>query len=157
MRICSRKEFVEFAQKAQENNQTVVFTNGCFDILHRGHVDYLTEASKLGDVLLVGVNSDKSVVRIKSKGRPLMSEEDRAMLIASLRDVDAVCLFDENTPLQLIRDVLPDILVKGAEYQIKDIVGYEEVVNNGGKVIPISMTPGISTTEIIQRIKWLPD
>ena len=157
MRIYSRKEFVEIAQKAQQNNQTVVFTNGCFDILHRGHVDYLNQASKLGDVLLIGVNSDKSVIRIKSRGRPLISEEDRAMLIASLRNVDAVCLFDEDTPLQLIRDVLPDILVKGAEYQIKDIVGHEEVVNNGGKVIPISMTPGISTSEIIQRIKGLPD
>ena len=155
--ILSRDEFLDFSHNAQKDGKSVVFTNGCFDIVHRGHVDYLTVAANLGDVLLVGINTDASVKRIKNEGRPLIGEADRALVIAALKCVDAVCLFDDDTPLNLIRDVKPDVLVKGAEYDIKEIVGNEDVLARGGKVVSVPMTPGISTTKIIQLIKGLPD
>lgn len=153
----SRDEFLDYTHKARKNGKSVVFTNGCFDILHRGHVDYLTEAANLGDVLLVGVNTDASVKRIKDVGRPVTCEADRAFMIAALKCVVAVCLFDDDTPLSLIRDVKPDVLVKGAEYDINEIIGNEDVLARGGSVVTVPMTPGISTTKIVQLIKGLPD
>ncbi len=130
----------------------VVFTNGVFDLLHRGHLNYLLEARRLGDVLVIGVNTDASVKRIKDPGRPLVGEEDRAFALSCLRPVDAVTLFDQDTPLELISRLRPDILVKGADYEEKDIVGVKEVRQSGGKVARVTMTEGRSTTNLISEI-----
>lgn len=157
MNILTLEQVVEFRKKAWENGKKVVFTNGCFDIIHRGHIEYLNEAAKLGDVLIVGINTDASVRRIKEKGRPIIGEEDRAVIIASLRCVDAVCFFDGDTPSELIKSIRPDVLVKGSEYSIEEIVGHEQVLADGGEVIPIPMVAGRSTSDLIKRIKELPD
>jgi rfaE bifunctional protein nucleotidyltransferase chain/domain len=130
----------------------IVFTNGCFDILHLGHIDYLTKAAHLGKVLIVGLNTDASVSRIKGPHRPLQDQESRAMVLASLRFVDAVVLFDEDTPYELIRIVQPDVLVKGGDYKPKDIVGYDIVKAKGGKVVTLDFLPGYSTSGIEKRI-----
>jgi len=157
MNIFTLEQVLEFRKKARESGKKVVFTNGCFDIIHRGHIEYLTEAAKLGNVLIVGINTDASVRRIKEKGRPVISEEDRAVIIASLRCVDAVCFFDEDTPSELIKSIRPDVLVKGSEYSIEEIVGHEQVLADGGEVIPVPMVAGKSTTDLIKKIKKLPD
>jgi rfaE bifunctional protein nucleotidyltransferase chain/domain len=130
----------------------VVFTNGCFDILHLGHIEYLAKAANLGDVLVIGINSDLSVHRIKGDSRPINDEHSRSMVIASLKFVTAVVLFDEETPYELIKTIQPDILVKGRDYKIKEIVGHDIVLARGGKVKTIELTPGYSTTEIEQKI-----
>jgi D-glycero-beta-D-manno-heptose 1-phosphate adenylyltransferase len=134
----------------------IVFTNGCFDILHLGHIDYLSKAADLGDILMIGVNTDASVSRIKGPQRPLQDQESRAMVLASLRFVDAVVFFDEDTPYELIRLVQPDVLTKGADYQPKDIVGYDIVMANGGEVITIDFLPGYSTSKIEKHIRSFP-
>ena len=134
-----------------ENN--IVFTNGCFDILHLGHIDYLFKASKLGDKLIVGVNSDKSIQRIKGKNRPIQNESSRAAILAALDCVDAVVLFHEDTPIQLIELIQPNTLVKGADYKVKDIIGSDFVIANGGSVETISFLEGYSTSQIINSIK----
>jgi len=132
----------------------IVFTNGCFDLLHLGHIDYLSKAKDLGDVLIVGVNTDNSVKMLeKGDSRPITDENSRAVIMASLQFVDAVVLFDEETPYNLIKTVQPDVLVKGSDYRIEDVVGYDIVKNNGGKVISIDLLPGYSTTAIEQKIK----
>jgi rfaE bifunctional protein nucleotidyltransferase chain/domain len=131
----------------------IVFTNGCFDILHLGHVDYLLRASKLGDVLLVGLNTDASVSRIKGAHRPLSDEHSRSMVMASLRFVSAVALFDEDTPYELIKKVQPDVLVKGADYKPEHIVGYDIVKAKGGKISNIQLVEGYSTTAIEHKIR----
>jgi D-beta-D-heptose 7-phosphate kinase/D-beta-D-heptose 1-phosphate adenosyltransferase len=132
----------------------VVFTNGCFDLLHRGHVSYLNAARELGDVLVVGVNTDSSVRRLaKGAGRPLVQEKDRAYVLASLACVDAVTLFDEDTPLALVSALLPDVLVKGGDYAAGDVVGRREVEAAGGRVELIPFVEGYSTTALIQRIR----
>lgn len=146
---------MDFCAEAKRAGRKVVFTNGCFDIVHRGHVEYLKSAAKLGDVLIVGINTDSSVKKIKSRGRPIMNEEDRAAIVAALKPVDAVCLFEEETPLELIKSLKPDVLVKGSEYAVKDIVGYDQVVKAGGKVVPILMVQGKSTSDIVRKIKEL--
>lgn len=133
----------------------IVFTNGCFDILHQGHIDYLAKAAGLGDVLLVGLNADDSVRRIKGASRPVQNQESRAMILAALQFVSAVVLFDEDTPYQLIQAVQPDFLVKGSDYKAQDIVGYDVVAAKGGEVVTIDFLEGHSTTGIIQRIKDL--
>lgn len=132
----------------------IVFTNGCFDLLHLGHIDYLSKAADLGDILIVGVNTDKSV-RMLEKGdnRPITDENSRAMIMASLHYVDAVALFDEETPYNLIKTVQPDVLVKGSDYKVEDVVGYDIVKAKGGKVVSIDLVPGYSTTAIEQKIK----
>lgn len=130
----------------------IVFTNGCFDILHLGHIEYLAKAANLGDVLVVGVNTDASVHRIKGDKRPINDEHSRAMILASLAFVTAVVLFDEETPYELIRTIQPDVLVKGRDYKPKDIVGHDLVLAKGGKVKTIDLTPGYSTTAIEQKI-----
>lgn len=127
----------------------VVFTNGCFDILHRGHVEYLSKAADKGDVLVVGLNTDASVKRLKGEGRPVNNEEARAMVLASLSFVDAVVLFDEDTPYELIKAVRPDVLVKGADYKKEEIVGYDIVTSYGGTVETIPLVEGYSSTKII--------
>ncbi|MBC7412941.1 MAG: D-glycero-beta-D-manno-heptose 1-phosphate adenylyltransferase [Bacteroidia bacterium] len=134
-------------------NETIVFTNGCFDILHRGHVDYLTKAALLGTKLIVALNTDASVKRLgKGSSRPLQDEDSRLHIIKSLRCVDAVILFDEDTPLLLIQAIQPNVLVKGGDYEIQNIVGYTTVIANGGKVLTIPFLEGYSTTRIEQKI-----
>ncbi len=133
--------------------QKIVFTNGCFDILHLGHIDYLAKAADLGHVLLIGLNTDASVSRIKGPHRPLQDQNSRAMVLASLGFVTAVVLFDEDTPYELIRLVQPDILVKGADYKPKEIIGYDIVKANGGDVVTLEFLPGYSTSAIEQKIR----
>jgi len=136
----------------QRQGKSVVFTNGTFDIIHRGHVEYLTKAKRLGDVLVVGLNTDASIRRIKRKGRPINSNADRAAVLAALVPVDYVCFFSEDTPHRLIAQLGPDILVKGADWTIDAIVGRDIVEGRGGRVTTIRLTPGRSTTNVIQRI-----
>ncbi len=135
--------------------ERIVFTNGCFDILHAGHVTYMEQARALGTKLFVGLNTDASVQRLKT-GRPVQDEQSRLRILASLWFVDAVMLFDEDTPLNLIKAVLPQVLVKGKDYRAEDIVGYAEVTAAGGRVETLDLVPGYSTTSIIQRIQALP-
>lgn len=136
----------------QWNDMKVVFTNGCFDILHRGHVEYLAKAADLGDILVVGLNTDASVRRLKGEGRPVNNQEARALVLASLSFVDAVVLFDDDTPYNLIKTLRPDVLVKGADYQPEDIVGYDIVTSYGGTVTTIPLVEGYSTTNFIDRL-----
>ena len=132
----------------------IVFTNGCFDILHLGHVDYLCKARDCGDKLIVAVNSDASVKLLnKGKNRPLQDQNSRAMIIASLHFVDAVILFDEETPYELIKQICPNVLVKGADYKVEEIAGSDIVIKNGGEVKLIELVAGYSTSEIEKRIK----
>ncbi len=136
----------------KQQGQRVVFTNGCFDLLHKGHVDYLNAARETGDFLIVGLNSDASVQRLKGIHRPIMSEESRVAVLASLACVDAVIVFDEETPLQLIQAICPDVLVKGADYALTDIVGHDVVLAAGGAVKRIELTAGYSTTKSVEKI-----
>lgn len=138
--------------RAQCLQKKVVFTNGCFDILHRGHVHYLAEARALGDCLIVGLNSDASVKRLKGETRPVNAEKDRAFLLAALSVVDYVVLFEEDTPLELIRQVVPDVLVKGGDYAINDIVGADVVMRNGGEVKVLQFVDGYSSTKVIDKM-----
>ena len=132
----------------------LAFTNGCFDVLHPGHVSYLNEARSLGDVLIVGINSDASVRLLdKGPGRPVMNEFDRAFMVAALESVDAVCVFDDDTPVELISEIVPDVLVKGADYTLEEVVGREIVENAGGRVGLIPLHKDYSSTNLIIRIR----
>jgi rfaE bifunctional protein nucleotidyltransferase chain/domain len=131
-------------------NHKIVFTNGCFDILHRGHIEYLSQARDKGDVLIIGLNSDTSVKRIKGEGRPVQDEMSRALVLASLRIVDGIVLFDEDTPYELIKLVQPDVLVKGGDYTEKTIVGADIVKAAGGEVVTIPVVEGYSTSKILR-------
>jgi rfaE bifunctional protein nucleotidyltransferase chain/domain len=133
-------------------SKTIVFTNGCFDILHRGHIEYLAKAKDLGDFLIVGLNTDTSVRRIKGNGRPIMDEQSRALVMAALHFVDAITFFDEDTPYELIKMVKPDVLVKGGDYTEETIVGADIVKNHGGRIVTIDIVPGFSTTAIINKL-----
>jgi len=133
-------------------NKKVVFTNGCFDILHLGHIEYLAKAAELGNVLVIGLNSDKSVKMIKGETRPINDEHSRSMVVASLEFVTAVVLFDEMTPYELIKTIQPDILVKGNDWKVEEIAGYDIVQAKGGRVETIELTQGYSTTRIEQKI-----
>ena len=141
------------AQFGRPRTQRVVFTNGCFDLLHPGHIDYLARARALGDVLVVGLNTDASVQRLKGPERPLVAQADRALVVAALEAVDAVTLFDEDTPRELIAALLPDVLVKGGDYRLEDIVGRDEVAAAGGETVVLPFRPGHSTTQLVQRIR----
>lgn len=146
------------AQEAQAGGGRVVFTNGCFDLLHAGHVRYLTEARGLGDMLMVGLNSDQSVRTLgKGTGRPVIPAAQRAEVLASLAVVDLVVIFDQPTPLELIRAIQPDVLVKGGDYTVPEIVGHEVVFARGGRVLSLPLVDGISTSDIIKRIRELPE
>lgn len=134
-------------------NKKIVFTNGCFDVLHQGHITYLAKAAALGNALVIGLNTDSSVKRLKGPSRPVQDEDTRALILASLGFVAAVVLFDEDTPYDLIKKVQPDVLVKGGEYKVEDIVGYDVVKGKGGSVITIDMVEGFSSTAIIQKMK----
>ena len=130
----------------------IVFTNGCFDILHRGHIEYLAKAASTGDVLIIGLNTDSSVQKLKGKSRPVQDEKARAIILASLHFVDRVILFDEETPYNLIQKIKPDILVKGGDYKPEEIVGSDIVKENGGKIITIDIVDGYSTTSIVNKL-----
>lgn len=136
----------------REKRASVVFTNGCFDIVHRGHIEYLLRAKALGDVLIVGINTDDSVRRIKGEKRPIVPASDRAFVVANLSPVDFVCTFGEDTPFRLIEEIVPDILVKGADWKVDDIVGKDVVEAAGGRVETIEFIPNRSTSNIIERI-----
>jgi D-beta-D-heptose 7-phosphate kinase/D-beta-D-heptose 1-phosphate adenosyltransferase len=140
-------------QFGRPRDLTLVFTNGCFDLLHPGHVEHLAQARALGDLLVVGLNSDDSVRRLKGARRPLVAEADRAAALAGLGSVDAVIVFDEDTPLELIEELLPDVLVKGGDYHLDGIVGREVVEQAGGDVRVLHLVEGYSTTNILNRLK----
>ena len=140
-------------KKWKSAGDKIVFTNGCFDILHKGHVEVLAKISNLGNRLIIGLNSDSSIKNLKGENRPIIEEDSRALLLAALQFVDAVILFSEETPSQLISEIVPDILAKGGDYKIEEIVGYEVVQQNGGKVITIPLTKGFSSSDIIDKIQ----
>jgi rfaE bifunctional protein nucleotidyltransferase chain/domain len=142
----------EQARKFREAGKKVVFTNGCFDILHSGHIHLLQEARKLGDVLVVAINTDASVARMKGSNRPIIPQDERAELLAGLEVVDLVCMFDEDTPLDAILKIHPDVLVKGADWGIAGIVGRAEVESWGGRVVALPLVEGQSTTSIVDRV-----
>jgi D-beta-D-heptose 7-phosphate kinase/D-beta-D-heptose 1-phosphate adenosyltransferase len=146
-------EIKSLRKSFKEQNKKVVFTNGVFDLIHAGHVDYLTKAKALGDILIIGLNTDESVKRIKGEKRPILTEDERAFIISSLKPVDYVVLFDEDTPQKLIDEIIPDILVKGADWAIDKIVGRETVENNGGEVKTVEFVNPQSTSKIIELIK----
>ncbi len=152
-KILSRGELRAERERLRAAKKRLVFTNGCFDILHVGHVRYLAAARALGDCLLVAINSDRSVGELKGQGRPIMNESERAEMLAALAAVDYVTVFDELSPRALITEVLPDILVKGGDYQLNEIHGREEVEASGGRVLALPFVQGASTTSIIERIK----
>ena len=140
---------------AQRGSKTLVFTNGCFDILHRGHIAYLAKAKELGDLLFVGLNSDQSVKKLKGHHRPIVPQNDRKFVLENIKGVDFVEIFSQETPYQLIKEVAPDILVKGGDWEVKNIVGHDLVLNNGGRVLSLDFVPDFSTTSIIEKIKAL--
>ncbi len=152
-RVVNLKELLQARDRSKSEDKTVIFTNGCFDILHRGHVEYLAKAKALGDVLIVGVNSDASARRIKGPDRPVVNEEDRAHVVAALASVDYVCLFGEDTPYELIRALVPDVLVKGADWPLEKVVGKDIVEEAGGTVQTIEFLPNRSTTSILERVR----
>jgi D-glycero-beta-D-manno-heptose 1-phosphate adenylyltransferase len=151
-RIFSRDEIRQQVVRWRLTGKTIAFTNGVFDILHSGHIAVLAKAASFADVLIVGINSDASVKRLKGSSRPVNDEQSRALLIASLIMVDAVVIFEEDTPLELINVIMPDVLVKGGDYTIEAIVGAQEVIAAGGKVEIFPLEEGFSTTGIIKRI-----
>lgn len=153
-KLVSKDKLKTLLEEWNTQKQKIVFTNGCFDILHRGHVEYLTHAKDLGDKLILGLNTDASVKRLgKSPERPINSEETRATILAGLECVDAIILFNEDTPYELIKFVQPDVLVKGNDYKAEDIVGYDIVTAKGGQVITIQLVDGFSTTKLINKMK----
>lgn len=151
--IVSRRELVKAVGREARGSRRVVFTNGCFDLLHPGHVRSLDRGRSLGDLLVVGINSDASVRALKGPGRPVVSERERAEILAALASVDFVVIFDESTPRELIALLLPDVLVKGADWGAGAIVGREEVEAHGGKVVSIPLEPGYSTSNILEKIR----
>ena len=154
-KVFSRSELIEVRLRWKSSRKKVVFTNGVFDILHRGHVEYLAAAKSLGDELIVGINSDASVRKIKGPRRPVVVESDRAFLVSQLVPVDAVCIFEQETPYDLISALIPDILVKGADWKVDDVIGKDVVERSGGKVLTLPFVPRHSTTLVIERIKEL--
>src|ERR1700741_4308413 len=155
-RVVSREELTALLGRARRGSRRVVFTNGCFDLLHPGHIRTLEEARSLGDVLVVALNEDASVRKSKGDSRPVIAENERAELLAALEAVDFVVLFREPTPLDLIAKLVPDVLVKGADWGSTEIVGSEEVERAGGHVVSIPLEVGYSTTSILERIRKLP-
>jgi D-glycero-beta-D-manno-heptose 1-phosphate adenylyltransferase len=148
----STEEALELVDHWRSKGESIVFTNGCFDLLHTGHIQYLLEAKSLGDRLVLGINADESVRKLKGKGRPVNPLEDRMKMIAALWMVDLVISFEEDTPIDLIQKIMPDILVKGGDYPIDQIVGAEEVLKSGGKVFSLGFSEGYSSSTLIERI-----
>jgi len=154
--VITREALSEERVQLRREGKRVVFTNGCFDLLHPGHVRYLREARSLGDVLVVALNSDASVRALKGEGRPILNQDERAVVMAALEVVDYVTVFEEETPRELIASLLPDVLVKGGDWAIEAIVGREEVEAAGGRVLSLPYLEGASTSEIVQRIRGNP-
>jgi D-glycero-beta-D-manno-heptose 1-phosphate adenylyltransferase len=154
-KILTRNELVHKVAQLRLTGTTISFTNGCFDILHQGHISSLSEAAKVADFLVVGVNSDSSTKRLKGEGRPVNNEQSRALILASLIIVDAVVIFEEDTPLELIKAIMPDVMVKGGDYTLEQIAGAKEVMAAGGKVIINPIIEGFSTTGLIDKIRKL--
>jgi D-beta-D-heptose 7-phosphate kinase/D-beta-D-heptose 1-phosphate adenosyltransferase len=152
-KILTRQQAAEKVKAWKQQGKKIVFTNGVFDLLHKGHIYSLTQAAKEGDVLVVGLNSDSSVKILKGNSRPINNEEGRALVLAALAMVDAVVLFEEETPLNLILSLMPDVLVKGGDYTVEQIAGAKEVIANGGKVVINPVLEGFSTTAIINAMK----
>lgn len=155
MKIATLHEAKMLTNRWKADQQKVVFTNGCFDILHLGHVDYLEKARTFGDKLIVGLNSDDSVRRLKGDSRPINDLNARSRMLAALDFVDAVVVFEEDTPVTLIRSMLPDVLIKGDDYTIENIVGADIVIQNGGSVETIALVKGYSTTALINKLKHI--
>jgi len=153
MMILTVEEAARLVEALRAQHKTVVFTNGVFDLLHPGHVRYLADARRQGDALVVGINSDRSVRAIKGRGRPIFPEQERAEVLAALACVDAVCIFDEETPHAIIARLQPDVLVKGADWAPDEIVGRDVVEARGGRVVRIPLAEGYSTTQIVERIR----
>ena len=151
-KICSRLDLQKLIDNWKQNNNKIVFTNGCFDIVHRGHIDVLSKIADLGDKLIIGLNSDSSIKRIKGVDRPIIDQFSRSLLLASIEFIDAVIIFENDTPIELINSIKPDILAKGGDYEVEKIVGYNTVIKNGGKVITVPLVKGLSTTNIINYI-----
>lgn len=146
-------DFKPTLEKWKKQGFKLVFTNGCFDILHAGHLDYLCKAADLGEKLIIGLNADISVKMLKGESRPIISENTRAMKLAAMQFIDAVILFEEETPQTLISTILPNILTKGGDYKAETIVGYKEVTGNGGEVVILPFLDGHSTTSIVEKMK----
>jgi D-beta-D-heptose 7-phosphate kinase / D-beta-D-heptose 1-phosphate adenosyltransferase len=155
-RVMTATDLARTLAPLRQAGQKVVFTNGCFDLIHAGHITLLEHSARLGDLLVLGLNSDRSVRQLKGEGRPVVSEDVRALVLASLRVVDYVVLFDEETPQQLIEILVPDVLVKGGDYELDAIVGRDVVESAGGKVIRVPIVDGFSSTNLIQRLKDTP-
>lgn len=153
MKIIGAKKLAYILKRLHSRGKKIVFTNGCFDILHVGHVDYLSKARRLGDVLVIGLNSDRSVKSLKGSGRPINNERDRAKVLSALAFVDYVCIFTEPTPERLIKTLKPDVLVKGGDWKVADIVGGDFVKSLGGRVKNIPFVKGYSTTSLISKIE----
>jgi len=151
-KIVNLNQLIKIRKKAKRDHLKVVFTNGCFDILHRGHIECLKKAKSFGDLLVVGLNSDSSVKKLKGDKRPILPQEDRAEILASLGMVDYVCIFEEETPKKIISALIPDVLVKGSDYKKEKIVGRDVVESHGGKVFTVKEARGKSTRNIIKRI-----
>jgi len=141
------------SDKWKENGEKIVFTNGCFDLLHRGHIEVLANTADLGDKLIIGLNSDSSIKELKGENRPIMDEISRAILLASLQFVDAIVFFSEETPYKLIETLIPDVLAKGGDYKVTEIAGNGVVLENGGEVILFPFIDGVSSTKIVEKIK----
>lgn len=153
--ITGIEDFLKVREGFKQKNKILVFTNGCFDIIHRGHVEYLNEARSLGDYLIVGLNSDSSVVKLKGDRRPVNKQDDRAAVLDNLKAVDFVIIFNEDTPYELIKKIVPDVLVKGGDWNENDIVGADIVKKNGGKVKSLKYIQNYSTTELLKKISSL--
>jgi len=155
LKLMSRSDLVRQAERWKLQDKKIIFTNGCFDILHKGHLELLSQAAALGDILVIGVNSDDSVKRLKGDERPVNDENFRALMLASLAIVDAVSIFPEDTPMELIESIVPNIIVKGGDYDPSTVVGAELVVKNGGEVKIIPLISGYSTSNLIRKIREL--
>lgn len=152
-KIVTRADLAAKLQQWRAEGKKIVFTNGCFDLLHAGHISYLTDAASLGDVLILGLNSDASVQRLKGPDRPVNDDKTRSSVLAGMFFIDAITFFEEDTPLELIKMVQPDVLVKGGDYQIDQIVGAAETIEHGGSVQVLTFIPGYSSTAIIEKIR----
>jgi rfaE bifunctional protein nucleotidyltransferase chain/domain len=152
-KIYTLDQLIDKVSNWKDQNKKIVFTNGCFDLIHLGHVEVLARSSDLGDRLIVAINSDESIIKIKGKNRPIIEEESRVKQIAALDFVDAVILFNQDTPINIISSITPNVITKGGDYKISDVVGYEIVQKNNGEVVIIPLTQGYSTTSILDKIK----
>lgn len=154
-KILTREQVKNFVASARVTGKTIAFTNGCFDILHEGHIYSLSQAAKEADILIVGLNSDSSVRKLKGEQRPINNEHSRSLILASLLMIDIVVVFEEDTPLELIKVVMPDVFVKGGDYTIDQIAGAKEVIESGGRVVLNEIIKGVSTTGLVEKIKRL--